>query len=248
MNEEFLSTRQVQLRLNVDRTTVYRMLKDGRLKGVKIGRQWRFPQHQIDALLTGSHPTQTTRLNSHNNYSSPELQNLLDVFAETLAIGLHAISTSGKPLTTTSNPCRFCLLIQSSKSGKKACQAQWTQLANGSQDRKYSTCHAGLNYAKVQMVSEGTHQGYIVAGQFYSAAPDSREHIHRIDRLAKKYKLNSRNLAEAAADLTILPASHRALLWDWIQKIADSFAAFSQKQQALNFRLQQIAQMCDLNL
>jgi excisionase family DNA binding protein len=39
----YLTTRQVQNILQVDRITIYRMLQDGRLKGVKIGQQWRFP-------------------------------------------------------------------------------------------------------------------------------------------------------------------------------------------------------------
>ncbi|MCA9947998.1 MAG: helix-turn-helix domain-containing protein, partial [Anaerolineales bacterium] len=37
--EDLLTTRQVQELLQVDRTTVYRMRKDGRLTGVKVGQQ-----------------------------------------------------------------------------------------------------------------------------------------------------------------------------------------------------------------
>ena len=51
---ELLTTRQVQETLKVDRTTVYRMLKDGRLTGVKVGSHWRFPRVEIDALLDGT--------------------------------------------------------------------------------------------------------------------------------------------------------------------------------------------------
>ncbi len=47
---ELLTTKQIQDLLQVDRITVYRMLNDGRLKGVKIGNQWRFPQSEIDRL------------------------------------------------------------------------------------------------------------------------------------------------------------------------------------------------------
>ena len=34
-----LTAKEVQELLSVDRTTIYRMLKDGRLKGVKVGNQ-----------------------------------------------------------------------------------------------------------------------------------------------------------------------------------------------------------------
>ena len=39
--ENYLTTKQVQDLFKVDRITIYRMLQDGRLKGVKIGNQWR---------------------------------------------------------------------------------------------------------------------------------------------------------------------------------------------------------------
>ena len=48
---ELLTTKQLEDLLKIDRITVYRMLNDGRLKGVKIGNQWRFPQNEIDRLL-----------------------------------------------------------------------------------------------------------------------------------------------------------------------------------------------------
>ena len=48
---ELLTTKQLQDLLKIDRITVYRMLNDGRLKGVKIANQWRFPQNEIDRLM-----------------------------------------------------------------------------------------------------------------------------------------------------------------------------------------------------
>ena len=51
---DLLTTKQVQKLLQVDRTTVYRMRKDGRLSAVKLGHQWRFPAQQIRDFLDGS--------------------------------------------------------------------------------------------------------------------------------------------------------------------------------------------------
>ncbi len=53
MMDDLLTTKQVQDILKVDRITVYRMLNDGRLKGVKIGQQWRFPAREVERLLSG---------------------------------------------------------------------------------------------------------------------------------------------------------------------------------------------------
>ena len=37
--------------LSVSNQTVYNMLKDGRLKATKIGREWRFSRQQIEEML-----------------------------------------------------------------------------------------------------------------------------------------------------------------------------------------------------
>jgi excisionase family DNA binding protein len=49
--DDLLTTRQVQEILQVDRITIYRMLQDRRLKGVKIGQQWRFARREVERLL-----------------------------------------------------------------------------------------------------------------------------------------------------------------------------------------------------
>ena len=51
--DELITTKQVQDLLQVDRITIYRMLKDGRLKGVKVGKQWRFQTQEIEDLVSG---------------------------------------------------------------------------------------------------------------------------------------------------------------------------------------------------
>jgi excisionase family DNA binding protein len=53
---EFLTTRQLQEILHVDRTTIYRMADGGRVPAVKVGNQWRFPRHQIESWLKTQSP------------------------------------------------------------------------------------------------------------------------------------------------------------------------------------------------
>ncbi|MFU8840814.1 MAG: helix-turn-helix domain-containing protein [Nitriliruptoraceae bacterium] len=56
MASGFLTTQQVQDLLDVDASTIYRMAGDGRLPAVRIGRQWRFPAAEIEAMLRPGHP------------------------------------------------------------------------------------------------------------------------------------------------------------------------------------------------
>ncbi|MBP7569191.1 MAG: response regulator [Acidobacteria bacterium] len=59
MTEKFLTTEEVLRYLNVNLRTVYRWLKAGRLPAIRVGRQWRFRQSDLDAWLEGqrsAHP------------------------------------------------------------------------------------------------------------------------------------------------------------------------------------------------
>jgi chromosome partitioning protein len=61
--ESLLTTQQVADRLGVDKKTVLRYLQRGKLKGARIGRDWRIPEGSISSLLTtastpASSPTQ----------------------------------------------------------------------------------------------------------------------------------------------------------------------------------------------
>jgi excisionase family DNA binding protein len=58
LNYELLTVDEVAniLRLNV--RTIWRMLKDGRLKGIRLGGGWRIPKEELDRLLVISSPEQ----------------------------------------------------------------------------------------------------------------------------------------------------------------------------------------------
>ncbi len=64
MASGFLSTQQVQALLDVDASTIYRMAGDGRLPAVRIGRQWRFPAAEIEAMLRPASVVDATALPS----------------------------------------------------------------------------------------------------------------------------------------------------------------------------------------
>ena len=48
---DLLTTTQVQDLLQVDRTTIYRMVESGRLPAIRVGKQWRFSRPEIERWL-----------------------------------------------------------------------------------------------------------------------------------------------------------------------------------------------------
>jgi excisionase family DNA binding protein len=51
MTGELLTVKQVQEILKLSERTVFRLIKNGELKGFKAGRDWRFEQKDIDAYI-----------------------------------------------------------------------------------------------------------------------------------------------------------------------------------------------------
>jgi excisionase family DNA binding protein/YgiT-type zinc finger domain-containing protein len=48
---DILNVEEVANMLRVSEQTVYNMLKDGRLKATKVGREWRFPKEAVNILM-----------------------------------------------------------------------------------------------------------------------------------------------------------------------------------------------------
>lgn len=49
MADRLLTTRELEERLQLDRVTIYRMVKEGELPALRVGGQWRFSSEAIDS-------------------------------------------------------------------------------------------------------------------------------------------------------------------------------------------------------
>lgn len=52
MPKELLNIKQVQEILGVSERTVFRLIKDKKLEGFKVGREWRFEPSDIDNFIS----------------------------------------------------------------------------------------------------------------------------------------------------------------------------------------------------
>lgn len=99
-----LTPKTVQLLLNVDRSTVYRMAQDGRLPAIKIGRQWRFPRAEIERALS-NHPAATpTRPDLQPTTNHPHLDNAIKQAVTDIASKMIADLADGNACTCSQNP------------------------------------------------------------------------------------------------------------------------------------------------
>ncbi len=243
-----LTAKQVEEILNIDRTTIYRMLKDGRLSGVKIGQHWRFDLSSVEALLRGN----STGKVSASVISSDVLpihcmQPIQGVFAEIAEVGAVTTDKEGQPLTKISNSCDFCKLILGTDAGRAECIRSWKNLASQREDKPdFVKCHAGLEYARAKIEVDDELIAILVAGQFYLNEPDSEEETRRIESLAKKFGINPDLLKQAAKHITVLDEKNVIQIASWLQRVSATFEQISSERATLMGRLKQISSLSEI--
>ena len=247
--DELLTTRQVQEILKVDRITIYRMLGDGRLKGVKIGQQWRFPQSEVDRLL-GRNAGEEELVISTADTGFPThcVQTIQDLFSDVSQIPALVIDMDGEPVTKWSNPCAFCQAVMSSPAGYKACRESWRNFASNSKDgTKFFTCHAGLQFVGAPVADNSGQVGLFLVGQFYWQSPDPREETERIRRLAQISGLAQGPLQETAADIQVIPPEQNRKVETWPFTAARAVNSILRERTGFMERLQQIANLTQIS-
>ncbi|MBC8331661.1 MAG: PocR ligand-binding domain-containing protein [Anaerolineae bacterium] len=247
-----MTTKQVQELLQVDRTTIYRMINDGRLTGVKVGQQWRFARTEIQTILEG----ESTSGKANQPDVTPEIlpthcvQVIQDVFAEVAEVGAITTHLNGDPITQSSNCTLFCQLIRATDSGNLACKASWQKLAATPEINadKFFTCHAGLQYSRAGIRVSEHISSILVAGQYYTQAPDPDEEAQRIHTLARKHGISPDALLEASAALPVLDPRLQQKIGRWLLRVAQTFGDIGRERAELMGRLQKIAEMSKFDL
>jgi excisionase family DNA binding protein len=120
----YLTARDVQELIRVDRSTIYRMAESGRLPAIKIGRQWRFPSNAIHEWL-GSTPN-----GDSDDLPLSSTQDVADLFAELYGVMVIVTDIAGNPLTSVSNPCGYFSAVSGEASALERCITEWRALGN----------------------------------------------------------------------------------------------------------------------
>lgn len=249
MENTLLTAKQVQDLLHVDRTTIYRMLKDRRLVGIKVGQQWRFSAREVDDLLAG-----VVRLGDKDySYSTDILplhcmQPIQDVFAEVAGVGSVTTDKEGNPLTDVSNPGEFCKLILASNKGYQGCVQSWKRLAGQERSApEFIACHAGLEYARARIEVGGETIAHQVVGQFYVNPPDPEEEENRLHELSLKYQIDFKALKKAAQRIPVLGEREVSRINGWLKRVANTFEQISGERAELMNRLRKISAMSEID-
>lgn len=244
---EYLTAKQVITLLKIDRTTLYRMLKEGRIRGVKIGSHWRFPLAMINNLIDGK-TIESIPASEGANDDLPVhcVQPIQEVFSDIINLAALTTDTEGNPITEISNSCNFCKLIYNSEKGKAACIKSWMSLRfSHNNNTVFNTCHAGLNYSGSNIAIDGVDSAKIITGQFL-LEPMGKEQKIKISSLADEYAIDREALLNAAEEIPVLPEVIKPQIGKWLHKIAKSFETIGSERKELIRKLREIAEISNL--
>ncbi|MEN8234765.1 MAG: PocR ligand-binding domain-containing protein [Actinomycetota bacterium] len=161
--QSYLTARDVQELIRVDRSTIYRMAESGRLPAIKVGRQWRFPADAMQRWL-GSHVEES------GAPSSAGTQHLADLFAELYGVMVIVTDIEGNPLTTVSNPCGYFSAVSGEAAALERCVAEWRALGDHYDfEPRLRASHLGFLCTRAFIRVGNELAGMVIAG---GVAPD----------------------------------------------------------------------------
>lgn len=185
----FLTSQEMQDLINVDRSTVYRMAEDGRLPGVKVGRQWRFPADRVAAQLglaiePEEHPAPAPPVATDlEHLLRPEVaQSIADLIGELFGVMAVITDMGGRPITNVANPCGYYAAIADQPGAVEACMSQWQLFAHEPHVApRWVRTHLGFLCARTFVWVDLKPVGMIVVGGVTPPAwPPSPDQIEEI--------------------------------------------------------------------
>jgi excisionase family DNA binding protein len=240
---EFLTAKQVIELLKVDRTTLYRMIRENRIKGVKVGSQWRFPANEITAIMNGNLPEDIASEPPKEILPIHCIQPIQEVFSDIIGVAALTTDSDGNPITEISNACRFCNMILSTESGKEACRLSWKNLRFSNNGHPvFNTCHAGLKYSGANITVDGINSAKLITGQ-YHISPPLANNVKNIKKLASNFGLDTTELISASIEIKVLDEEKKGVMGKWLLKIAKSFEMMANERKELLNKLKNIAEI-----
>jgi excisionase family DNA binding protein len=200
-----LTARQVQGMLGVDRSTVYRMAEDGRIPGLKVGRQWRFPPEEIERLLVIGPRTAGSYGVPAADLPADTAASVIAVAAELLGVMMVVTDMAGRPLTGVANPCPWFVARADDPDTFAACIAEWKMLADELDFApQFQTGPLGFDCARAHIRSGTSLVGMVLAGGLAPPGDDSRE-LYQLDEAARRRVLAALPTLAAALSRAIPP-------------------------------------------
>jgi excisionase family DNA binding protein len=257
MPDKLLTTRELVDMLQLDRVTIYKMVKDGELPALRVGGQWRFSAEAVDSWLKGhggevptesavSNPSVASAADLRLTDLVPlqTLQTIQNQFSELLGVSSFITDLEGQPLAPCSRCSRFCRLVHTRSEGMLACQASWRTIAQSDQEgANVHTCHAGIQYASAPVIVAGQRLGMVTAGQFLTEPPDPAAFAAQAAGSGLRLGVDGEALARAMDSIEIIGQERALQITNLLATIANAISAIGYQSYEVRQTLSQIARL-----
>lgn len=256
MPDKLLTTRELVDLLQLDRVTIYKMVKDGELPSLRVGGQWRFSEEAINDWLRGrrgemkaeslaaSTDADTAALKLTDLVPLQTLQTIQNQFSELLGVSSFITDLDGQPLAPCSRCARFCRLVHARPEGMLACQASWRAIGlSGEGGAAVYTCHAGIQYASAPVVVAGQRLGMVTAGQFLTELPDPVAFAAQAAETGARLEVDGDALGNAMDSIEIIDQARALHITNLLATIANAISAIGYQSYQVRQTLNQIARL-----
>lgn len=256
MPDRLLTTREVVDLLQLDRVTIYKMVKDGELPALRLGGQWRFSQATLGSWLNSRRDETPAKPAAYLPVVGPAeislsdlipiqtLWTIQDQFSELLGVSSFITDLEGQPLAPCSRCSRFCRLVHMSPEGMSACQASWREIGQSEQEgAAVHTCHAGVQYASAPITVNNQRLGMVTAGQFLTEAPDPASFSQQALATGERLQVSGQALGEAMDSIELVSHERALQITNLLATIANTISAIGFQSYQVRQTLAQIARL-----
>ncbi len=258
---ELLTTKQLQEILKVDRTTIYRMAESGRIPAVKVGNQWRFPRHQIEAWLWQQNPQpqpqaapmpalplreeELPATSLERAFPRECVQLIQDIFAEQLGVMLVITDLDGNMITRPSNEAGLFTATETSPKAHQRCLEHWLSMAGDPRlQPAFTRSHLGLLCAR-GLIRVGTEiKAMLIVGGI--APEDWPPDEERLAAIAQFLQVDPKIIQDHVDEVHRVDRRRMHEILPYVQRMADVFSYIASDRSHLLQRLDKIAELARL--
>lgn len=255
MTAELLTTKEVENLVQLNRVTIYRLIREDGFPAVKLGNQWRFPREEVEnwvaqkgrtlnktnaANMPAPQPIQPLTL-----FHAPEVQSILTSFSTAIGVSIFIIDPQGNALTNaTTCGYPFCQRIQESQHHDSTlCWQNQPQPHTMTPEHQVSQCVSGMSYLRTTIQFTNTPIAYAFMGPINTQTHDEHDIRTQIHAFSQSSGLEAQAILEHIQNVTFFSDSQIQILADLFTQVIESMLQMVATRQRNTRRLQAIANM-----
>ncbi len=265
MSDKLLTTKEVEQLVQLNRVTIYRLIRDAGFPALKVGGQWRFPRQKVEHWLTDhghvaeaesaaprrppghSSPARSPETACAELLSSIEISSLLKAFAATVELSIVVVDMNGATLVECpgyQHP--FCTFVHAVDPAHEACLARrqvQTSLKKPPVAPTLFDCISGLHYLQTPIWIDRLQVGYILMGPLVTDAVDPVQVQRALEDCARQYNADSSLLLEQFRAVKRFSNDQIRLLTDLLSRVVSTMLEIGFRRADAVQRLNTIARL-----